>query len=244
MKGEGHTALFSNRDGIIAIEGPVKLQIMELLKDSSRSFDEIVKYTGKAKSTISVHLSDLKQNNLLEERIDPKDKRKKTYVMCSQYAACSQKPIVEHYHAALKKFTTTFDNERELLTSILHAVQSGFEAQGINHRPIMETIGQDVGMRVAENFTSTYIEGLFEEVADYWETHKLGYLSVPSYDPLAIQIDDCFVCKSAPDIGQKLCSFGEGLLQGIIYQKLNMQCNLVEIECHGNGDDHCLFVMQ
>ncbi|WP_440952330.1 V4R domain-containing protein [Methanococcoides sp. FTZ1] len=244
MKGEGHTALFSNREGIIAIEGPVKLQIMELLKESSRSFDEIVKYTGKAKSTISVHLSDLKQQNLLEERIDPNDRRKKTYVMCSQYAACSQKPVVEHYHETLNRFATTFDTERDILTTFFHAVQSGFEAQGINHRPIMETIGQDIGIRIAENFISGYLEELFEEVADYWDIHSLGKLSVISYDPLEIRVDDCFVCKGAPDVGQNLCSFSEGLLQGIIYRKLNMQCNLVEVECHGNGNDHCLFVMQ
>jgi len=65
MEPDGQTALFSTLNGIIAIDGPVKLQIMEFLYENAQSFDDIVKHTGKAKSTISVHLKDLKASHLL-----------------------------------------------------------------------------------------------------------------------------------------------------------------------------------
>lgn len=244
MEPDGQTALFSTLNGIIAIDGPVKLQIMEFLYENAQSFDDIVKHTGKAKSTISVHLKDLKASHLLEEHVDPDDRRKKTYVMCSQYAACSQKPVFDHYRKNLEDFTSNFDSEGELLRSMFQTVQSGFQAQGFNHTPIMENIGQDIGMKIAETFTSTDNEGLFEEVADYWQKHKMGKLTVGSYDPLIINIKDSIICKGTKNIGQTLCSFNEGILQGIILNKMNLQCNIVETECCGTGYEHCLFVMQ
>ena len=85
-----HTALFSTDHGFIALDGPVKLKILDFLKIGSRSFDEIVKHTGKAKSTISVHINDLKLCDLIKEHIDANDKRKKIYNLNSQYMACSQ----------------------------------------------------------------------------------------------------------------------------------------------------------
>ncbi|ABE51627.1 V4R domain-containing protein [Methanococcoides burtonii] len=244
MEPDGQTALFSTQNGIIAIEGPVKLQIMELLYETAQSFDDIVKHTGKAKSTISVHLKDLKASNLLEEHVDPDDRRKKTYVMCSQYTACSQKPVFDHYRKNLEEFTTSFDSEGGLLRSMFRTVQSGFHANGFNQTPIMENIGQDIGMKIAETFTSTYIEGLFEEVTDYWQKNEMGKLTVRSYDPLIINIKDSFICEGTKNIGQTLCSFNEGILQGIILNKMNLQCNIVETECCGTGHGHCLFVMQ
>ena len=75
MEPDGQTALFSTLNGIIAIDGPVKLQIMEFLYENAQSFDDIVKHTGKAKSTISVHLKDLKANHLLEEHLTSRYRR-------------------------------------------------------------------------------------------------------------------------------------------------------------------------
>jgi predicted transcriptional regulator len=45
-KPEGKTEFFYNDNGLVAIGSPVKLQILNLLREEPRSFDEIVKYTS------------------------------------------------------------------------------------------------------------------------------------------------------------------------------------------------------
>ena len=70
-KPESKTEFFYNEKGLIAIGSPVKLQILNLLREEPRSFDEIVKSTAKAKSTISVHLNNLRSCELVEENYDP-----------------------------------------------------------------------------------------------------------------------------------------------------------------------------
>lgn len=239
-----HTALFSTDHGFIALNGPVKLKILDFLKTGSRSFDEIVKYTGKAKSTISVHINDLKSCDLLEEHIDANDKRKKTYNLNSQYMACSQEPIIKHYNNILQRVASSDNSEYSFLKSIFHAMRFGFEAHGINHEPIMKKIGGDIGESLSVNFQSTDLDGVLKDIANFWDTHNMGDVAIIDTDPLSVIVHDCFDCKSMPVIGKTLCSFDEGLLEGILYGKLGLNCTIKETECYGNGYDHCLFVMQ
>ena len=239
-----HTALFSTDHGFIALNGPVKLKILDFLKTGSKSFDEIVKHTGKAKSTISVHINNLRSCDLLEERIDTNDKRKKIYLLNSQYMACSQEPILILYKNILQKVASPADDEYSFLKSIFHAMRFGFEAHGINHDPIIKKIGADIGERLSINFQSTDLDGVLKDIAIFWKTHKMGDVSVIDTDPLSIVVYDCFDCKSMPVVGKTLCSFDEGLLEGILFGKLGLNCTIKETECHGTGYDHCLFVMQ
>ena len=239
-----HTALFSTDHGFIALDGPVKLKILDFLKIGSRSFDEIVKHTGKAKSTISVHINDLKLCDLLEEHIDINDKRKKMYNLNSQYIACSQEPVIKHYNNILQRVASSSDDEYSFLKSIFHAIRFGFEAHGINHEPIMKKIGTDIGASISINFKSTDLDGVLKDISRFWKTHHMGDVSVISMDPLTVIVYDCFDCKSMPVVGKTLCSFDEGLLEGIIYGKLGLNCTFKETECFGNGYEHCLFVMQ
>jgi len=48
--------LFSTTEGIYAINSPVRVKILSMLRKGELSFDELVSLSGKAKSTVSVHL--------------------------------------------------------------------------------------------------------------------------------------------------------------------------------------------
>ncbi len=239
-----HTALFSTDHGFIALNGHVKLKVLDFLRTGPKSFDEIFKHTGKAKSTISVHIKDLKSCDLLEEYTDSCDKRKKIYRLNSQYMACSQEPIVKHYNNILQQIASSIDNEHTFLNLIFHAIRFGFEAHGINHVPILKKIGTDIGENISINFNSTDLDGLLKDIVNFWKIHNMGDMSIIDTDPLIIIVYNCFDCKSSPVVGKTLCSFDEGLLEGIIFGKLGLICNIKETECYGNGYKHCLFVMQ
>jgi predicted hydrocarbon binding protein/DNA-binding transcriptional ArsR family regulator len=244
VKSDDHTALFSTNHGFIALNSPVKLKILELLNTGSKSFDEVVRYTGKAKSTISVHLNDLKSYDLVDENIGSKDKRKKTYFLNTRCMACSQKPIPNNYDNVLQKVASSTEDQYDFLQSIFQAVKFGFEAHGINHRPIIKKIGTDVGTCISTNFGSSDMDGVLDDIMVFWKSHKLGYVSIVDTEPLTIIVDECFVCKSMPTVGKTLCSFEEGLFEGIFSGKLGLECKIKEMECYGTGHDHCLFVMQ
>lgn len=244
VKSDDHTVLFSTDHGFIALNSPVKLKILELLKTGSRSFDEVVRSTGKAKSTISVHLTDLKSCELVEEQIDSTDKRKKMYFLNTQCMACSQIPIANHYDNVLQNVASSNGDEYDFLKSIFQAVKFGFEAHGINHRPIIKKIGTDVGTCISTNFGSSDMDGVLNDITTFWKSHKLGNVSIVDTEPLTIIVDDCFGCKSMPPLGKTLCSFDEGLFEGIFSGKLGLDCKMKEIECYGTGHNHCLFVMQ
>ena len=59
--------IFSNLNeniGVNVVKSPVKLTILEMLRDSEMEFDEIVNNTGRSKSTVSVHLKSLREKKL------------------------------------------------------------------------------------------------------------------------------------------------------------------------------------
>lgn len=66
-----------DQEGIDVIESPVKSIILSELRKGQRDFQEIVKLTGKSKSTVSKHLTDLRRAGLILERTDPRDRRKR-----------------------------------------------------------------------------------------------------------------------------------------------------------------------
>lgn len=80
--------IFSNVNeniGVNVIKSPVKLTILEMLRNSEMEFDEIVSNTGKSKSTVSVHLKSLRENGIISYRVHPVDNRKKIFYLNSKY---------------------------------------------------------------------------------------------------------------------------------------------------------------
>ena len=72
--------IFSNLNdnvGVNVVKSPVKLTILEMLRDRDMEFEEIVTNTGKSKSTVSVHLKGLRENGIISYRVHPVDNRKR-----------------------------------------------------------------------------------------------------------------------------------------------------------------------
>lgn len=237
------TALFSNGNGFVALNSPVKIQILDFLKGCSRSFDEIVKHTGKAKSTVSVHLNDLRSSGLVEEECDQEDKRRKTYYLKCEHMAHSQPPILKHYKNVLETLASPQLEKHGCFKCFFRAIQFGFDAHGVNSDPIMRKIGRDIGISISSNFVSKDIEYLVQELAVFWKRYQMGTMYLANSEPLIIAVEKCFDYKLISTIGKNLCSFTEGIIEGTIVHSLNISCCVQEIECCGNGKDRCLFIV-
>ncbi len=228
----------------MALDSPVKLKILEFIGSQSRSFDEIVSDCLKAKSTISVHLKDLIEQNLIQEQRDSDDKRKKTFSLNTQFIAYSQAPIQKNYDLVLNKLITSVDNELDFFKTMCHTVRYGLEAYGVNPRPVMKMIGNDIGKKLSELFVSDSLDDLLPEMADFWKSHNLGIVEVSGHDPLTISVYECYDCSDMPDVGRTLCALDEGLLEGIFDVGLNLTTRVEEVECFGTGYDHCKFIIE
>jgi predicted hydrocarbon binding protein len=242
MNNGDSTAIFSTEAGFIALNGSVKIKILDFLKTGSRSFDEIVAHTGKAKATISVHLKDLKSCNLLGEQIDPDDKRKKIYSLKCQYLACSQEPGVSYYTDMLDIIASRDLEKYGSLKCFFYAVQYGFLAHGINCNPIMRDIGRDIGRSISNNLTSIHPDDLFEEMGVFWEKNNIGRFAVVEKEPLKIAVYDFFDCRSLPIRAKVLCSFVQGVFEGVFRSKLEVECTM-EVVSDCTHCDACFFVM-
>jgi hypothetical protein len=45
-----------------------------------------------------------------------------------------------------------------------------------------------------------------------------------------------------PVLGHPICSFDEGMLEGILHKITGEGPSIKEIECYATGDNHCLFI--
>ena len=70
--------------GIDVVKSPVKLTIFEMLRSNDIEFDEIVRNTGKSKSTISVHLKSLREDGIISYRLGESDSRRKIFYLNSK----------------------------------------------------------------------------------------------------------------------------------------------------------------
>lgn len=238
---ENKTEFFYTERGLIAIGSPVKLQILNLLREEPKSFDEIVKYTAKAKSTISVHLNNLRSCELVEENSDPEDRRKKIYSLTSHYMGCSQKPFIGHYRNLLETVAINGNDRFRFMETLFYALRFGFEAYGINNAPVVRMIGIDIGKHLSSNFESSAPEELFNEIASFIEFHGDCQVSVLMGNSPAFQVEDDFKARSMPATGKPLCALREGIIEGILKEKLGEECGVLETECYGTGHTHCLF---
>lgn len=238
---ESKTEFFYTEKRLVAVDSPVKLQILNLLMEEPKSFDEIVKFTAKAKSTISVHLNNLRACELVEESYDPEDRRRKIYFLTSRYVGCSQEPFIEHYNSLLEKVATNGNDRFYFNETLFHALHLGFEAYGIDYAPVVKLIGNDIGKCLSSNFEADNLEELLIEIAGFLEFHGNCRVSVLLKKSPSLKIADDFKSTLMPVIGKPFCTLKEGIIEGILKEKLGVKCSVLETECYGTGHGHCLF---
>jgi uncharacterized protein len=237
---DSKTEFFYTEKGLITVGSPVKIQILNLLREEPKSFDEIVKFTAKAKSTISVHLNNLRACELVDENYDPEDRRRKIYSLTSRYMGCSQEPFIEHYKSLLETVASNGYDRVYFTETLLFALHFGFEAYGINNAPVVKLIGNDIGKRLSSNFEAETLDELLIEVASFLELHENCRVSVLLKNGSSLKIEDDFKARLMPVIGKPFCTLKEGIIEGILKEKFDV-CGVIETECYGTGHDHCLF---
>ncbi|MFW6048207.1 MAG: V4R domain-containing protein [Candidatus Natronoplasma sp.] len=234
--------IFSNDTGVVIIESETKNRIIDILKEGEKHASKIREELGKAKSTTSVHLSDLKDLGIIDEKEDSEDERKKIFYLSSQLLGKSEHPQDEHYRNILESLKNSSGKRYEFLKGLFHLIRHGLDSFGLDVHPALKEIGRDAGRAIGEDMSVNDKDELFSEIDDFWKSNGLGKIKITENDELIVE--ECFDCCEMPDVGHTLCSLDEGMLEGVIEAALGEAVEVFEEECHGLGHDHCTFKIE
>lgn len=235
--------LFSTAGGIRAVDSPVRVRIMSMLKERDMPFDEIVAASGKAKSTVSVHLNSMIQEGIISSRADPCDRRKKIFFLTSSYLGGLLKDhALEDDLKAL--FARGLPDNFEFFRIIFRTIRMELYSQGINIDPVLSDAGYKVGRELYAYIASDDLDELLAGMARLWSDYRLGTMEIESRSPLAIVVLDCFECSELPVLGRPVCAFDRGVLRAVLEAHSGESRSVEEIECYAAGNGRCRFLVR
>ena len=238
--------LFASSTGIVAINSPMRLKILFMLKDNELSFDQIVANSGKVKSTVSSHLKKLVADGIIDSKKDPNDARKKIFYIKSEYLGeLSQvNPFKHEIENYVSNYLSSNGDPFEFFRLMFKTIRMGLISQGINIDPILHDAGIRVGMELYPQLADEKLDKFLGNIAGFWDDHKLGVVEVKNTKPLEINVYDCFECRGLPNLGKPACSFDAGILKALFTEYFKNNVIVDETRCYAMGDDHCCFVIE
>jgi hypothetical protein len=253
--------IFGTENGVSVIDSPIKTKILSLLKNEELNGSDIVTLTSKSKSTISAHLKDLINADIVDYKPDPIDGRRKIFYIKSRYLgelsrdSALKKDENGESQNSVGAVLNDADNtlERHLIQTsdvedpfkffkyTLKTIRVSLMEEGVNIDPILHNAGIKVGQSFNDQLQSNLTENLLENISEFWNTNNLGRLFVENLDPLTIRVYDCFECANLPVIGRSACAFDSGILEAIFSSHFRHKMEANEIKCYAKGDEYCCF---
>ena len=237
--------LFSTPMGIRAIGSPVKAKILSMLREGELSFDQIVASSGKAKSTVSVHLKKLVDEGIIGSKPDPKDARKKIFFINSEYIGelSREKELGEDIENYVSSYVLSDEDPFEFFRLMFKTIRVALINQGVNIDPILHEAGIKVGEALYERVADPEMSKFLGNIAQFWKTHYLGNVEVESFEPLTINVSECYECRNLPYLGRPACAFDAGILKALFSAYYHDNRVVDETKCYAMGDNYCCFVI-
>ena len=241
--------IFSNLNeniGVNVVKSPVKLTILEMLRDRDLEFDEIVSNIGKSKSTVSVHLKSLRESGIISYRLHPVDNRKKIFYLNSKYLGSvdisESKEIEETQSDYIVK--NIVDEDSEFSTLLFHTLKSMLIQEGVNIDPILQSTGNSIGKSIFNSLYDDDLDIFMDNISNFWETKGLGRLTFEVSQNIKITTYDCFECKLLPRTGKPACFLDTGIFEGLFTEFFNLPFSVIETQCYTMGDEKCVFEIE
>ena len=238
--------LFATSYGVRAIDSPVKAKILSMLREGELSFDQIVELSGKAKSTVSVHLKKLVNDGIIDSKPDPEDARKKIFFINSEYLGelSREKKLGDEIEDYVSSYVMSDGDPFEFFRLMFKTIRVGLIQQGVNIDPILHEAGINVGKALYERVYDPDMNKFLGNIAHFWETHYLGGVEVQNLDPLVINVSECYECRHLPYLGKPACAFDAGILKALFSAYFEDKRKVNEVKCYAMGDKYCSFVIE
>ncbi len=241
--GRSDLSLFGTTGGVRVVHNPVRRHILHLLEGGEMSFDAIVSSSGRAKSTISAHLSALVDEGILSSRPGEEDERKKYFFLTSHFIGelLPGDRISDEIGIYASGYRDGGVDPFTFYKLVYRTIRVSLLMEGISIDPLLKRTGETVGDAVYPAIAATNMNDFCTNLASFWDQHHLGRIENLTQDPIRFSVYDCFECVDLPSLGKPACSFDSGLLSVLFSRQAGRPMEAVERQCYAAGDSCCTF---
>lgn len=208
--------LYYTKKGLIQVSNDVRIQILKELSEESLSLTDLVKITGKAQSTLSVHLDKMLQDGIIDVSEDPNDSRRKTYSINSLCLVRTTEPDSESFEKIKDVFNEISDDPKSIGAYMTSLIVLSLDYLGISVSPLSETLGRVHAHALKETFNKGPTDAVVSDLIEIYSYANLGEVTVFKRNPLTLVVkSDMIVSKGAA------MSFGM-YAQGFFCESLKM----------------------
>ncbi len=234
--------VFSTKSGLKQITNPVRQKILSELIKADLSLTDIANLTGKAQSTLSVHLDKMLKEGLVGSRDDPNDNRRKIFFLVSHPVGRSKVPDDKMRDELKQTVLSSIGDQGTFYKGMIRAMVIGMEAVGLCIDPTMRMLGEEIGKTLSARMSSEDTEGTISEIQEFYEIHNMGEVCVYTFLPLTIIIRDDY--ETPLEAGEALCKFNEGLFRAVLQDRTGKELQITESECFGTANNYYKFVIE
>lgn len=234
--------LYYTKNGLVQVSNDVRRRILHELAEKDLSLTDLSRITGKAQSTLSVHLDKMVSEALISAHDDPEDSRRKVYSLVSVMLAHSKPPSEEALTKAMNVLTDVVDDPVRTRDALARFLFLGFDAMGLSVEPMASALGSIHAMALGGKLTGSTVEDTVANARDYYRNMGFGEASVFSLKPLTIIIKDetSFTEDSAMSLGY----YAVGFFSKILEDATGKPYELVSSEVFGSDCNYFRFVVE
>ncbi|MDR0778144.1 MAG: ArsR family transcriptional regulator [Methanomassiliicoccaceae archaeon] len=234
--------LYATVNGLVQVSNPVRRQILTQLASSDLSLTDISNITGKAQSTLSVHLDKMTGEGLVMFRDDPADSRRKMFSLSSRLMARSRKVNEEEKGIYWKTLEDITEKGCNLFKTMLRAIIVGAEMSGLCVGAAMRQLGKNLGEVLAKNISSSKVEDIISELQEFYEIHDMGEVCVYTFMPLTIIVRDSYDVTHCA--AESMSMFSQGLFVKVLKDITRKNYKIASSEVFGAGNNYSKFVIE
>jgi len=234
--------IYATVSGLVQVSNPVRRQILTQLASSDLSLTDISNITGKAQSTLSVHLDKMVCDGLVTFRDDPADSRRKIFSLSSKLMARSRTVNEDGMEAYQRTLGSMIERECNFFKALMRALILGAEGSGLCVGPTMRIMGSRLGAVLSPKIKSVKIEDIISELQEYYEIHDIGEVCVYTFMPLTIIVRDNIEMTQCA--AESISMFSQGLFITVLETITKKKYRVAASECFGAGNNYSKFVLE
>ena len=226
---------------LVQVSDPLHQMILERLSKGQMSTTEISELTGKAQSTLSVHLDQMVSRNLISSEYDKNDSRRKIFTLISVKVASSKPASHEGIEEAKQALISATKDSKSFYKLFLRSILMSAESNGMDISPMMEILGAQMADKMSQKFQSAKMEDVIRELQEFYERNELGEVCVYTFLPLTIIIRESeeHQCKF-----DSMAAFAHGLFKTLLSRVLGRRYEITMSEIFGSGNNYYKFIIE
>lgn len=192
--------LYHTEKWLVYVSNKLRIRILEELSKKSLSLTDLVEITGKAQSTLSVHLDKMLKDGIIKVEADPNDNRRKTYSISSACLVHTKDPDPESLEKAKELFFDIANDPKSIAKHMPSFIFVALDSLGLSVAPIYEGLGRVHAQALTSNLVKGTIDVVIDQLREMHSYVNLGEVTVFKFNPLTLIVKSDFrVSKGAAE---------------------------------------------